>query len=111
MIASTYAFLAGLLLGAGVGGHALRLTETPLPAARRDIAVAAVVLYGVAAIGAATQNPAGPLIAVVGPAIGVSAVLLTGYKIDRFQAVLGVFQALAAAIGAWLLAQTLGGMP
>ena len=98
-----YGFLAGLLLGAGAGGHALRLTETPLPKARRDIAVAAIVLYCLAAVGAALQSVVGPLIAIVGPVVGVSAVLLTGYKIDRFQAVLGVFQLLAALVSVGLL--------
>ena len=109
MISAYYAFLAGLLLGAGVFGHALRIvtlkTYRGLPfdseEFRRDtnrmaIAVAAIVLYSMAGMFATFDSPVACYIAIGGPVLGVTGVLVTGAKIDTFQLVLGIPQVFAA---------------
>jgi hypothetical protein len=111
-----YGLIAGLLLGAGVDGHALRLvTLNPeeyvvldghlsdadarkAERTRRFIAWSAIVIYGLGAALCLQQSVWGLIIAIVFPAVGVAAVLVTGHKIDLFQAVLGVPQLLAAAL-------------
>ena len=118
----TYGIIAGLLWGAGVGGHALRLvTLNPeeyvvldghLPytdalkaeRARRFIAWSAIVVYGLGGLLCACQSPIGPAIAILFPLVGVTAVLVTGHKIDLFQVVLGIPQVVAAllSIGVFL---------
>ena len=103
-----YPFVSGLLLGAGVGGHALRLVE--LSAAPVDgqlgryfVAISAILLYGTASVLAGLGYHAGLWIAIIGPLIGVSAVLLLGGRVDSFQLALGVFQVIGAVVSAWLL--------
>jgi hypothetical protein len=116
-----YGFISGLLVGAGVGGHALRLvTLNPeeyvvldghlsnadarkAERTRRFIAWSAIVIYGVGSVLCAFQNVGGPIIAIVFPFVGVTAVLVTGHKLDMFQIVLGVFQALAAVLSVAVL--------
>ncbi len=111
-----YGFIGGLLLGAGVGGHALRLvTLNPeeyvsldgpfgddgrrTERARRFIAWSAIVVYGLGSVLCALHNVGGPIIAIVFPVVGVTAVLTVAKtKLDTFQIVLGVFQSLAAAL-------------
>lgn len=106
------AFLSGLLVGAGVGGHALRivvLREDPTPdeqqRGRYFVAISAVIFYSISAVLVGVGpllHPyvtfAGLVLSVVGPFIGVSAVLLLKQKIDLFQKVLGVPQFLAVLV-------------
>jgi hypothetical protein len=107
----SYEFIAGLLFGAGVGGHALRLvTLDSLKGPRAFIAWSAMVIYGLGVALCLFEQAAGLYIAIVFPVVGVSAVLLTKNKVDAFQRVLGVFQlvalfasALRLLSGAWLL--------
>lgn len=101
-----YGVLAGLLTGAGVGGHSLRLVTLEGSANERKwVAWSGIVLYAVASAAALFQHSLGCWISILGPVVGITAVLVTGNKIDRFQIVLGVFQALAAIVaGALLLA-------
>jgi hypothetical protein len=101
-----HGFISGLLFGAGVGGHALRLVmlvQDGLPfqqqRGRYFVAISAIVFYSIAFILVALGWKSGLVLSIVGPLIGVSAVLLLKQKIDLFQIVLGVFQ-LVAVIGA-----------
>ncbi|MCZ7586230.1 MAG: hypothetical protein M5R36_24525 [Deltaproteobacteria bacterium] len=96
----------GLLVGAGVGGHALRLVVLGMSGigARHAVAGFAVLLYGTAAALTFMQRKAGLWIAVLGPLGGVTAVTLApGASIDTFQVVLGVFQFLALGLSLYLL--------
>ncbi len=97
--------LVGSLVGSGVGGHALRLVAlgTAQPSSRHYVAVAGIVLYTVAAVLTATGALSGPVISILGPVVGLTAVLLSKSKVDTFQIVLGVFQVLSAAVGVYLL--------
>lgn len=99
--------LVGMLVGAGVCGHVLRLATTEPPengrADRRLIALAGVLLYGVAAVLTAVGAQVGPWLAIVGPAVGLSAVLLTRNEVDTFQIWLGVFQAGTAVLAVLVL--------
>jgi hypothetical protein len=107
----SYGFIAGLLFGAGVGGHALRLvTLDSMKGPRAFIAWSAMAIYGLGALLCLLEQVVGLYIAIVFPVVGISAVLLTKNKVDAFQLVLGVFQlvALVASVlrllsGAWLL--------
>ena len=110
VVTPAYFFAAGLLLGAGVGGHALRLvvlSQDNEPDAqqrgRYAVAIAGMVLYGFAALLASLQHPLGLVITIVGPGVGVGAVLVLGAKVDRFQVVLGVFQLAAAVVSLGML--------
>lgn len=104
-------FIAGSLLCAGVGGHALRLVTlrgalfAPENRGRVFIAVSAIVIYGLATVLVLLGLTAGYWLALIFPFVGVSAVLLLGKRahIDLFQVVLGVFQFLAAGLSAWML--------
>jgi len=101
-----WGFVAGLLAGAGVGGHALRLVILSWDeiGARHAVAGFAVLLYGVAATLTFMRKRAGLWIAVLGPAGGVTAVTLAPRaNIDAFQIVLGVPQVLAVALAVYLL--------
>jgi hypothetical protein len=100
-------FVSGLLFGAGVGGHVLRLVELsqdPAPfhekRGRYFVAISAIVLYSIASILTGLGYSAGLWIAIIGPLVGVSAVLILGGKVDRFQIALGVFQAVGAVVSA-----------
>lgn len=101
-----WGLIAGLLLGAGVGGHALRLVTlagTPL-GARHGVAAFAVLLYGVAGVLALFRRREGLWIAILGPIGGVTAVTLApAAHIDTFQLVLGVPQMLALALSVHVL--------
>jgi hypothetical protein len=94
--------VVGLLLGAGVAGHVLRLvTLEPLSSGatgRHGVALVAIAIYSVAALLVGCDVSAGYWIAILGPVGGVTAVLATGNTIDRFQVVLGVPQAIAGAL-------------
>lgn len=119
-------FLSGLLLGAGVGGHVLRLvmlheeerqideldravgTDTEAWArrslhGRMFVAWSAVAVYTMATVLVGLGHPAGLMIAVVGPVVGASTVVALRARIDRFQIALGVFQGLAAALALYRL--------
>lgn len=104
--------LVGLLVGAGVFGHALRLVTLqgqPDAAGRRGVAVAAIVIYGVAsALLLGSDSKAGLWVATVGPLLGLSSVLVLkafgrSSGVDHFQIVLGVPQAVAIALASHLL--------
>jgi len=88
---------SGILFGAGVGGHALRLVTIEGDFGVRSlIALAACLLYGVASALTFFRKKLGLWVSVIGPAVGVSAVLLTrDASVDAFQVVLGIFQAVA----------------
>lgn len=99
-----YSYLSGLLFGAGVGGHALRLTLLSEGGFKKEdkgrifVAISAMTIYGIATVLALYQNYGSLIIASVGPLLGVSAVYLFHKEIDRFQLVLGIFQAVAAVL-------------
>jgi hypothetical protein len=115
-------FVSGLLFGAGVGGHVLRLVELSkkedeeyfptedrklwrikAPEDKRGryfVAISAILLYGLASALAGFGVSAGLWIAIIGPMVGVSAVLILGGKVDRFQIALGVFQVIGAIVSA-----------
>lgn len=104
----SYTFIAGLLLGAGVCGHALRLVtegngfrfpQTP----REWIAWCAIFIYGAATILCLFGHPIGPLIAVIFPFVGITAVIVTGEGLDFFQLTLGIFQFIALIASLFLL--------
>lgn len=111
------AFVTGLLVGAGVDGHALRivtLREDGVPdggqRGRYFVAISAIIFYSVSAllVGAGSVvHPyvpvAGLVLSIVGPFIGVSSVLLLKQKVDLFQGVLGVPQFIAVFAAAWVL--------
>lgn len=101
----TYGFIGGLLFGAGVGGHALRFTMKP-DRARAFIAGSAMLIYGIGAALCLFSSPIGLWIAILFPIVGVTAVLVTGHKLDAFQIVLGIFQAVAAVLSILTLLST-----
>jgi hypothetical protein len=93
-----YGLIAGLLFGSGVGGHALRILTTTDPT-RLFIAYAAMVIYFGGGVFCLMPNPiAGLVIAVLFPIVGVTAVIVTGHKVDKFQIVLGIPQVVAAVL-------------
>lgn len=100
--------IAGLLFGAGVGGHVLRLVtlrgvaSTPMP--RVLVAAAGVLLYALAGVLVLVGATSGYVIAAVGPLVGLTAVvLLPKTDVDAFQIALGVFQIVAGALSGWVL--------
>ncbi|MCC6158355.1 MAG: hypothetical protein IT350_09915 [Deltaproteobacteria bacterium] len=97
---------AGLLLGAGAAGHALRLVTlagTPL-GARHAVAGFAILLYTLAGVLALLRRREGLWIAILGPVGGVTAVTLApNAHIDLFQIVLAIPQMAALALSVWLL--------
>lgn len=102
--------IAGLLLGSGVNGHALRLVTLagdPDAKGRRFVATAACLIYGGAAISVIAGSPVGYVVAIVGPVVGVTSVLALRAKVDRFQVVLGFGQVAAGLLSAWELARLL----
>lgn len=103
-----YELIAGLLFGSGVGGHALRLVtlepvDTKSTRARAFIAGAAMVIYAIGGALCLAHDPAGLLIAILFPVVGVTAVVATGHKVDAFQVVLGVPQVVAAVLSVAVL--------
>jgi hypothetical protein len=107
-----WGLVSGLLFGAGVAGHALRLVVlgafgdpgAPPADGRHAVAAVAIALYGLALALTLARRRAGLWIAVLGPFVGATAVLvLPSASIDAFQVVLGVPQFVAAGIGLWLL--------
>jgi hypothetical protein len=101
-----WGFTAGLLLGAGVFGHALRLVtlaDTEV-GPRHYVAGFAVLLYLVAALLVFFKNKLGLLISILGPLGGITAVSLSpNAQIDLFQIVLGIPQFLAIGCAFYLL--------
>lgn len=93
----------GMLLGAGVTGHVLRVI-TAEDEQRRLIGGAGALLYGLAAVLVACGAIAGYVVAIVGPMVGLTAVLLSKERVDTFQLVLGVAQVVTALISGYLLA-------
>ena len=101
-----YGFISGLLLGAGVGGHALRLVLLGSEdfTARHFVALSAVFIYGVAAFLAFLKNKAGLYIAIFGPLSGITMVTLAkNAHIDTFQVVLGISQFIAMIFSVYVL--------
>jgi len=101
-----WGFIAGILIGAGVGGHALRLQILGFETwtGRHTVAAAAVFLYLVAGILVYLKKPLGLWITILGPLIGITAVTLSpNAQIDGFQMVLGVPQFLALGLSVYLL--------
>ena len=104
-----WGFVAGLLLGAGVAGHALRLVVLGPEGAPARLAVAAlgVILYAVATALVWQRNKLGLWIAVLGPLGGITAVTLSpSAQIDLFQVTLGIPQMVALVCSAWLLSKS-----
>jgi hypothetical protein len=101
-----WGFIAGLLLGAGAGGHALRLVVLGMDTltTRHYVAGFAVILYLVAGLLVCLRRKAGLYIAILGPLGGITAVTLSPQaQIDTFQVVLGIPQFLAIGLSVWLL--------
>lgn len=106
-----YMFLAGNLFGSGMGGHALRLTDLitkKVPFAEQKtryvVAVGALFIYGLGTVLALFQNHYALLIAMGGPILGVSTVLISGKKLDPFQTVLGLPQLVSFVIAVSIIA-------
>lgn len=100
-----WGLVAGLLLGAGVFGHALRWVVLGFAqvGSRHYVAGAAICLYLVAAILVFLKNKIGLFLATIGPLMGVTAVALApNAQIDTFQLVLGIPQFLAIALSVYL---------
>lgn len=95
----------GLLLGAGVGGHALRLVTLEGGIGPRHLVAGfACLLYGTAGALTWAEKKSGLWVSILGPVGGVTAVLLApGASIDTFQIVLGIPQAVATLLAIWLL--------
>ena len=95
----------GLLIGAGVFGHALRLVILEGDwAARHNVAGFAVLLYGVAALFTYLRHKLGLYITILGPLGGMTAVTLApNASIDTFQFVLGIPQFMAIFLAAYIL--------
>ncbi len=103
-----WGLVTGLLIGAGIFGHALRLVilGTDKISARHTVAAFAVLLYGVASALAFHRRRTGLWIAVLGPLGGITAITLApNAHIDTFQIVLGVPQFLALGVSCYLLAR------
>ena len=103
-----WGIIAGLLIGAGVFGHALRLEVLGFEAwtGRHTVASAGVALYLVAGILVYFKKKLGLWIAIVGPLIGITAVTISpNASIDTFQLVLGIPQFLAIFLSIYLLLQ------
>lgn len=101
-----WGLIAGILLGAGVGGHALRLQVLGLDAwmGRHTVAAGRVLLYIIATLLVWNKNKLGLWIAIIGPLVGISAVLISpNASIDGFQAVLGIPQFIALGLSIYLL--------
>jgi hypothetical protein len=106
MIERLWGFVAGLLIGAGVGGHALRLVTLGLGeiGPRHAVAGFAILLYGIAGTLVYLRRPAGLWIAILGPVGGITAVTLSpNANIDLFQVVLGIPQMIALALSIYLV--------
>jgi hypothetical protein len=106
MVERLWGLVTGLLVGAGVFGHALRLVilGTDEFVGRHAVAGFAVLLYGVASAFAFFRHRAGLWIAVLGPVGGITAVTLSpNAHVDAFQIVLGVPQIMALALALYLL--------
>ena len=103
-----WGFVAGLLAGAGVFGHALRLVilGTGEIGARHFVAGFAVLLYAVAAALAFTRHKAGLWVAILGPLGGITAVTLApSAHVDTFQVVLGIPQFVALGLSVYILSR------
>ena len=101
-----WGFTAGLLLAAGVFGHALRLVILGMDniGPRHYVAGFAVLLYLVTAILVFAKNKIGLWITILGPLGGITAVSLSpNAQIDLFQIVLGIPQFLAIGCAFYLL--------
>jgi hypothetical protein len=101
-----WGLVAGLLLGAGLFGHALRLvilgTDTISP--RHYVAGFAVLLYLVSGLLVYFKKKSGLYIAILGPVGGITAVTLSpNAHIDTFQVVLGIPQMLALVLSVYIL--------
>lgn len=102
---------AGLLLGAGVGGHALRLVVLGTDfsnmsniGSRHYVAGFAILLYLIAGLLTLFKSKIGLWIAILGPLGGITAVTLSpNAHIDLFQVVLGIPQFLAIGFSIYLL--------
>jgi hypothetical protein len=101
-----WGLVTGLLLGAGVFGHALRIVilDNSSFTDRHTVAIAAVVMYSIASILTFFKHKAGLYIAIIGPLMGITAVTFSPKaQIDLFQLVLGVPQFLAIFLSVYLL--------
>lgn len=106
-----WGLVAGLLLGAGVGGHTLRLVVLGIDfnnmssiTSRHYVAGFAILLYLIAGILTFLKNKIGLWIAILGPLGGITAVTLSpNAHIDLFQVILGIPQFLAIGLSMYLL--------
>ena len=101
-----WGLVTGLLVGAGIFGHALRLVILGVDkfTPRHAVAGFAIVLYGVASTLAFFRQKSGLWIAVLGPLGGITAITFApNAHIDTFQVVLGVPQCLALGLSLYLL--------
>lgn len=106
-----WGLIAGLLIGAGVFGHALRLQTLGFEewTGRHTVAGAAIVMYLISAILVYFKKRLGLWIAIIGPLMGITAVTVSpNASIDGFQLVLGLPQFLAIFLSIYLLLTTKG---
>lgn len=102
-------WLSGLQLCVAIA-HLLRLADNdPDPKSRVWVAVIALVLYSTVSALCASGLWAGLILSVVGPLGGLTAVLATGNKVDRFQIILGIPQFIGVAVAVWAIALRWGG--
>ena len=101
-----WGFTAGLLLAAGVFGHALRLVVLIMERVgpRHYVACFAIILYLITAILVFFKNKIGLWLTILGPLGGITAVSLSpNAHIDLFQIVLDIPQFLAIGCAVYLL--------
>lgn len=97
-------FIALAWMQAGVSiAHLLRFFLFDDPMARKIIAGTAVVLYGLTAVLLVREKLAGVWIAIIGPLVGVTLVLLTHNHVDAYQIGIGVSQFVGVGYGIRLL--------
>lgn len=101
-----WGIIVGLLIGAGVFGHALRLQTLGFDewTGRHVVAGAGVLLYLISGILVYFRKPLGLWIAIIGPLTGIIAVVLSpNAHIDSFQLILGIPQFLAIFLSIYVL--------
>ena len=101
-----WGLIAGLLIGAGLFGHALRLVILGMDSIspRHYVAGFAVLLYLIAGLLVYCRKKIGLFIAILGPVGGITTVALSrNAHIDTFQIVLGIPQMLALVLSVYIL--------
>ncbi len=98
--------ILGLLIGANLGGHVLRLTLLGFSTItqRHYIPLFALVLYGVAAVLVFLKRKAGLWIALLAPLVGLLIIsIVPNLHLEPFQVAMGLIEFPAILCAAYLL--------